>query len=437
MKNESHHPDDDLERRLRSGLEGFAPPASEQLWAGIEGRLPKKRRRRPLAWWWAGAAVMLLSGATYLYFGQKAGTEALREPLPATQQEKRPAPDEPVTKKGLSAQKTTTPGTRTAIQKAAADIPDISLPQTAVLPLAHSTPAEIKSVLPGSISVWQTLEEVPPLPVSGLTLPARAYPAVETPLPSPRKIRRNRFYAGMIAGPFWQWESAGPHAGHAAVREHTRGGSFGWQAGLTAGFNLNAQWSIYTGLWRQSINSSVSHHATLRLKDGILIPPAKYTDPESYAFEYALFSGGDITNVRVEISEVDHQTTMPDDEPFTLSMQTTHRRTDWAIPLAVQRRFGHGRWQIDLQAGGLLGIPAGRTVTVDHFTEQCADLCYAIGYTPEFSVQDKGHISFSWLAGANLGYRITPRWSFGLNPVFFAKNNLKNLALHTTTRFNF
>lgn len=451
MKNERYHPEDELERRLRSGLGDFAPQASEQLWAGIERRLPE-RRRRPLAWWWLGVGLTVLFAGVAYRLLEKRHTETRPSDHPVTASDRLLYPE---AQKNLPLPQTTACSRQIMAQSVAKNAPNTAGVFSIAYAKADSTFTGEKEenavssrssysdmpFLPHNCPIFQADKRILPLAITGVPVldKVKEYPAVpvEKARISPGKIRHNRFYAGMIAGPVWQWEARNPHSAHSAVSVHTRGSAFGWQTGLAAGFNLNSQWSIYSGLWRQTTGSSVLHHATLRLKDGVLIPPVNYTDPNSYAFEYALPSGGDVTNVRVQISEIDHQTTMSDDEPFTLSMQTTHRSTDWAIPLAVQHRFGRGRWQIDLQAGSLLGIRAEREVQVDHFTEQCADLCYAIGYAPEFTVQDKEKMSISWMAGANLGCRIAPRWTIGFNPVFFGNNGQKSLTLHTTTRFEF
>ena len=83
---------DDLEQQLRSELRDYAPEAPDQLWAGIEARLPQRRRRRPVLWWWLAGAAMagLFAGMAYRFDGEK----SIARDVPA--QEAQPAVVTPI-----------------------------------------------------------------------------------------------------------------------------------------------------------------------------------------------------------------------------------------------------------------------------------------------------------------------------------------------------
>lgn len=457
MKNEPFYPDDELDGLLRSSLGEFSPEAPERLWTGIEARLPERRRRPLLLWWWVAFGLTVFStGAAYLLPGKKHPETNVTASVGRDSTPKLAAagsPNEAVSTYSATRHELKRPDERENIRR----LPGQKSSKTASNEnfAVNTAGMDMVSEKPGRNNFDSQRAAHSPLPHRILKIAAEAPILSITPTGplffdagaesqagveagiKPGKTSANRYHIGLFAGPVWEWTSGSPHAAHGAITVQVSNPASGWQTGIYAGFDLNPRWRVQTGLWRQTFIENVSHHATLQLRDGVLIPPATYTDPKAYQFEYALLTGGSTTNVRVRIAEEDLNTTMPDDEPFTLAMQTTHRRTDWLVPLSIQRRFGRGRWQGGLQTGVVLTIPGTRNVQVDHFTEHCADLCYAVGHTPEFVVQDPGKTSLSWQAGVELEYHFATRWKLALNPVFFGQNTRKILAVNAMVQYTF
>jgi hypothetical protein len=255
-------------------------------------------------------------------------------------------------------------------------------------------------------------------PLTAGPLPT-AFPALLPPaVPVPARRQRG-FELGLGIGPIWTIRNEAPEApapGHNLVfleKIHT---SSGTQLGISLAYRFAKRWRIESGLWRQSSLQHTSHSAQLRLMDGVCLNPQ---DPgiKTYEFQYDLLTTSGPSDVTVRIAQVDPHVSMPADEPFTLYMSTTRRSVDWTIPLTVQRLIGNGPWQLALRAGSAGSMRSRTVLSVDHFTEQCIDLCFASNHTPVMEARQERAFAVQYLAGAGLGYQLSPRLSVQLEPV--------------------
>lgn len=440
---------DDLEQHLRSELRDYAPEAPDQLWAGIEARLPQ-RRRRPVLWWWLSGVVTagLLTGMAYRFGGEKpiASNVTAKGAQPIALF---PASLIDANAPGITAEPVATRSNSRTLKAAKHDVNSIAdIPTQGHVSVAGVVPITTtleKFGSPGNQSkVVRTA-----LPLTAF-LPGAEQPALEYPKkPAPtfftapvriEPVRESRWQIGAMAGPVWQWQQAitgAPgHTNHLAFVERSEGPATGWQAGLSARFSMRPRWRLNSGLWRRTTTQVSSHTAELRLMDGICLNPHD-PGPKVYEFQYALHSSGNESNLTVRIAQVDTMTSMPTDEPFLLTMRTSRQRTDWVLPLTVQRTFGRGRWQGFVEGGGALNIPGSITVQVEHFSEACADLCFAANHMPTLTSGERGVVSFSWMLGAGVNYRLGRNWSLSASPTLFGQKGQTGLSLNTGINLRF
>lgn len=452
------HPEhDDLERQLQAQLEHFAPEAPDRLWAGIEARLPR-RHRRTVFWWWVSGivAALILVGLVNRFTGESDSATpkprdieiktpvqqgiAIRSPQERTGTEMATVP--------ALISRTTTNSRNTGLEivaKPAAhpqvthldeDIPPVEAPTPGIL-LGKSplTNAGTTQILP--VAIFDATPQEP-LCVSLPPVSKNDSPQIQFIRFPIKTIREWRWQIAAAAGPVWLWQTSAPsdphHGGHIGFAEHRQGAATGWQAGVNIGYEPAPRWQVIAGLFRRQTTQIASHTATLRLMDGVCLNPNDYA-PKEYEFQYHLYSGSGTSNLTVHIAQVDTANKMPDDEPFTLTMRTTRRNSDWVLPLAVQRAFGYGRWQGFVQGGLQLSLPGSATARVDHFTEACIDLCFASGRMPTLNITDREKASISWLLGAGMEYRIAPRWALSVAPTLFGKKGQTGLSVNAGLSF--
>lgn len=420
MSDANNYGSDELEQHLQSSLHDYAPEAPDRLWNGIEKRL--SRRRRLVFWWWLAAAGLsvLSAGAVYHFFKERQLITGAFQNIKDRPNRNRlvahpqvnatineafylpSSPSSPVTNRKLQI-----PGLRTVPQ---------------VWPFLRGVADGFSNA--GILPEKDTLPILKVLPDGSVQAMKNGTPALSVLVPDIRTFREKRWRTGFTAGPVWLQSQAAPvenhHTGHATFAERNEGLASGWQAGISVAYHLTPRWRLTTGLSQRQTTQISSHHATLRLMDGVCLNPND-NRPKEYEFVYALTSADNASNVTVHIAQVDSLVAMPDDEPFTLAMHTTRSSTDWVLPFALQRMFGQGRWRGSVQAGGLLTVPGKTAMQVDHFTEQCVDLCFANGRTPLLTVQESGKASLSGLLGVGLEYCISPRWTLSVEPLIFGK----------------
>lgn len=245
-------------------------------------------------------------------------------------------------------------------------------------------------------------------------------------------MHERRWQIGAAAAPVWLWQTATPadphHAGHIGFAEHRQRAAAGWQVGVNIGYEIAPRWQVIAGLFRRQTTQMAAHAATLRLADGVCLNPNDYA-PKEYEFQYHLYSGNGTSDLTVHIAQVDTANTMPDDEPFTLNMHTTHRRTDWVVPVALKRTFGKGHWQGFVQGGVQVSLPGSASAHVDHFTEACKDLCFATGRMPAMNLKENRQASVAWMLGLGTEYRLSTRWVWSAAPVLFGNKGQMGLTL--------
>jgi len=107
------------------------------------------------------------------------------------------------------------------------------------------------------------------------------------------------------------------------------------------------------------------------------------------------------------------------------------------LPLTVQRTFSRGRWQGFVEGGGALNVPGSIAVQVEHFSEACADLCFAANHMPTLTSQERGDVSFSWLLGAGVDYRLGRHWSLSASPTLFGQKGQTGLLFNSGIHLRF
>lgn len=456
MSDTNFHQSDELEQHLHASLHNYAPEAPERLWSGIEVRLQRRRRRMAFWWWLAGAGLALLSAeATFRFYREKqaaSGSPAttngrVERNLPGACPQhcfsssvdisgRKAAPDDRPFGQDAG-KRSNTEGESFLPGKTAVGTVDPALEQGAVQHIFNEKTHLQAGVLPEKNT--PAMPEVLPERLMRV-LEHRIAPSLPGLFPTTRTFRERHWQIGLTAGQVWLWQPAAPavahHAGHPAFPEINDNLARGWQAGISVAYNLAPHWRVRSGFNQRQTTQVSSHHATLRLMDGLCLNPNDY-GPKEYEFEYALLTGSGSANMTVRIAQEDSLVTMPDDEPFTLTMHTTRRSTDWVLPFSLQYTFGRGRWQGSVQAGGLLTLPGKTSVRVDHFTEQCADLCFSNGRTPSLTIQERGKVSFSGLLGMGIEYRLAPHWILSAEPVFFGKNGQTGCSINAGLNLQF
>lgn len=443
MNHSNHHSDkDDLEQRLRSELRDYAPEAPDRLWQGIEARLPKRRRPVIVLWWWLIGVAMGLSvgGSVYHFVGKKPLV-----PRQSTQEIAKSAERQAVQSKIRVPLNATESGEKNATgSNASPQRPDKASGFVKSTP--RSLPVSSKKI-PYQNNTSLLVEDNPPciLPEKSRSEAVELLPQAKFNVEHNRPVslpflkiitqpyREHRWQFGVVAGPVWLWQaatSADDHTNALAFAEHSEGPAAGLQAGLFIGITLTPGWQLNLGLLQRGTTQRSSHSATMRLMDGVCLNPGD-PGPKEYEFQYTLNSSGNETAVTVHIAQVDSISKMPTDEPFALDMQTTRRNTDWVLPLAIQRRFGQGRWQGFVQGGGQLLLPGKRDVQVDHFTEACVDLCFATGRIPALTVKERRQTSIAWMLGFGAEYRFSKRWTLSTAPTLFGNKGRTGLSIQT------
>ncbi|MBL7806065.1 MAG: hypothetical protein JNL02_20145 [Saprospiraceae bacterium] len=433
-----HFDRDDLEQHLRSELRDYAPEAPDRLWEGIEARLPQ-RRRRPVIWWWLTGVAMagLFAGMAYRFKGDKYIAQhipvPMAQPLSAVTPVGHsilqstagsapailaglPAPEQTDRRKngvaratplvGLRSDAAITPQTYSQLLNGQAPGLDNDVRPAALLSMAALSALEFENK--SRLRQWARTSHIKPL-------------------------RDTRWAVGVLAGPVWLWQQDGGastgYTNHLAFAEQSEGPATGWQTGLYARFDLHPRWQLSAGIGRRTTTQVASHTAELRLTDAVCLNPYD-PGPKLYEFQYNLHSSGNESSLTVRIAQVDTMNTMPADEPFLLNMHTSRQRTDWVVPLTLLRSFGSGRWQGFVEGGGALNIPGSINVQVEHFSEACADLCFEASHMPTLTSQDRGNVSFSWLLGAGVDYRLGRRLSLSLAPSVFGQKGQTGLVLN-------
>lgn len=451
MNNEPEYTDE-LEQLLHEQLRDFVPQAPERVWSRIEAQLPE-RRRRPVLWLWITGVGMaaLLTGMAY-HFGKGNSSVGLAtpdqrlQPVPPLIESQAVPPKPGIESKipqkyfygklpivGISNEnKPNAIGPLIGKEKPVADI----LSKSTTIESARVI--EIYPIAPPS-TLLPIFDQLPGATLHTLEYSNRAVPIFLKHAPT-KPLHELRWQIGTQAGPLWQWQRGGgsvtDNMNHLAFAERSEGPATGWQMGLSANFTLTPQWRLGTGFWQRTTTQVSSHNATLRLMDGICLNPYD-SDPKEYEFKYTLLSRSNESYLTVRIAQVDSISTMPTDEPFLLTMHTSRQRTDWVLPLTIQHTFGHKNWQGFVQGGGAINVPGKIAVQVEHFSEECIDLCFAGNHIPLLTAQDRGKISLSWMLGAGLDYRLNRHWSLNTTPTLFGRKGQIGLLLNSGVNLKF
>lgn len=434
MSNPDFNREEDIEGRLRAVLQDYAPEADEQLWAGIADRLPKPRRRRPVFFWMLTglAAATMLSGLLALRAGKNfRGAEQVTmtaASLPA-------APEQPV----RTIEPAPTPARSVQVAPKQKDLVLVGN-RASGLPserIQDEMPA-LEAQLVANESFFRPIptENIPVeaparLPVSPSNDPGIQWeqaPVFTTPV----KPRRSEVWElGVQSAPFWIGHpNVQTGNGQKVFAESPKGPGYGWEKGFTLTYALSPHWRLAFGGSHRSWTQYSSHEATLRLMDGICLNPNDL-GPKEYEFKYALQSGENQSNVTVRIAQVDTAVSMPSDEPFVLSMHSALRGSDWVLPFAVQRTFKWSTWQGYVQAGAQWTFPGRTEMQVQHFSEECVDLCFASGRIPLLTLSAHRKPTMVWQLGMGLKYQMTSRWGLSISPTMFGKKGMIGLALNT------
>lgn len=442
MSHSDFHPNEKIEEFLQNELREYAPEANDALWAHIEARLPKSKRRPMLLW------ILLIAGSVLafvevLYHQSALFASPNASSLPTLERKETygstfaPVQQPQMQKQVFIAQTSEeTQGFRKPILFSNTEIQTdpqahTALPETTETIQGFYAPAAALTANHLDSSIYLTLKALK------TTHLRTDWVAKEVSLPS-QTTRPHPWQVGIEIAPLWIWQSGSMamphHAGALAFSEQQQGAISGWQQGISLAYALAPRWSLRTGVIQRSYTQEAAHRATLRLLDGICLNPSD-TGPKEYEFQYTLQSGGTDSRITVSVAQVDTAVTMPDNEPFVLAMHTKRQSKDWVIPFSIQRAFSVGAFEGFVQGGVQLSIPGRTNVQVQHFSEECIDLCFASGRSPLLTLSEQRGAALSWLFGFGLKYPLASEWGLSFEPSIFGKKGQTGLAFSTGLHF--
>ena len=417
-----------IEDKLHRVLGDYQPDAPQDAWTRLVPHLPKKRKKTPFFLLCALAATTLLVIGFRLIVTTNIGRAASKESqvvsvVPAMLQNTK-------IQKQISATPTQKSNAHaSAVLENAAPLASIVAleglaPQSIVLEKAvpHAPIFTLAGLAPQSI----VLEKAAP------RAPIVALENALTKMPTRKKNWHIGIDASAIIG---NSVLASPPIGDMIFAETTQGKGMGTRFGISGGMEWRRHWQINIGLQRQQATRMATHQATLRLIDGTWTNP-NYDGAKEYAFSYSLASPNSETGVTLLLAEQHPYSTMPADEPFTLDMQNEYRTTAFLVPISVQRSFGNGKWQPTLRAGAVLTLASKTKITVQHFSEQCADLCFTSDIMPEIAVVSHAKTMPLVQFGAGITYAVTPSLCVYVEPNWTGNKQLGQLAIQTGLRVN-
>lgn len=442
---------DEIERLLREALGDYAPPTPERVWKRVEARLPGRRRR--FIWWWLsgiGLAAVVLGGLA---------VQSAKQELPA--------PTKPQVSAQAMGNESIPSEHASQLEGEQAEHPAVkmfekSLPGKQVVSvyraeeaskaedLARNSPAtgladeQQTSSQPASQTSVNAIEKnrfdlLAMLPLLERSVETSVRPPIFSQAEIPRNKRTGKWSVGVHTAPVLEWQNTTGmnQTSHVPIAEQTKNPATGWQSGISLAYQPSPRWRVETGFWRQTVSHTYSHQATLRLMDGISLNPNGPGAPQ-YEFGYALESHGNgPTIVTVRLEEIDPSSHIPTDEPFVVTMQTTHRSTEWLVPLTAKRLVGQGRWQGSLRGGAVLGISGSTNVKVEHFDEKCTAWDFPSGYIPAVAYHNRNNLSLRYLFGAGVEYRLAPHWRLAFEPLLTGRKEQTALAANAGLYFDF
>jgi hypothetical protein len=213
-------------------------------------------------------------------------------------------------------------------------------------------------------------------------------------------------------------------------------GKMGVESGIQIQMDHGRHWRFGMGLAYQQYYTTLNHNMTLRLKDAIPINPS---DPglKNYAFNYEYNTPIGRSSVHIQMSEQDHPSSMPLEEPFVIAMRTDQKVQSWVLPLNVQRLFGKRKLQYSFSAGALISYHSRVTNTVVHYSELCQDLCFSSDKTPVFNTIPIHRFILEGTLGVGIAYSVKPRIRIIISPeVAYGIHGFQKMGIQSGIFFN-
>ncbi|HRI32473.1 MAG TPA: hypothetical protein PLD02_01885 [Saprospiraceae bacterium] len=213
-------------------------------------------------------------------------------------------------------------------------------------------------------------------------------------------------------------------------------GKMGVESGIQIQMDYGRHWRFGMGLAYQQYYTTLNHNTTLRLKDAIPINPS---DPglKNYAFNYEYNTPIGRSSIHIQMSEQDHPSSMPLDEPFVIAMRTDQKVQSWVLPLNAQRLFGKRKLQYSFNTGALISYHSRVTNTVVHYSELCQDLCFSSEKTPVFNTIPIKRILLEGTLGVGLAYYLKPRIRIHISPeISYGIHGFQKMGIQSGIFFN-
>jgi hypothetical protein len=474
MKSEHNKTHDPIENWLLQRLRDYSPEAPGDSWHRLVPHLPLRKRRRPFAFWIWGAAVgvfVTFAFSWYLkntYTSSSAYPDSNKKPLvaqilPNTLPEKVNGRDNHKGQKRLIDKSTNNwvaknsgiidspsskhnPITKHLIDSSANILENLTAEGITHI---HKYSTTSTNMVSGNMEMENSriFDFSQATAASQLENPfdklsAKAYellflaekPHLELQFSTApiflKKSKTSRIWLGIEAAPafFIQKNKHEIPDGLAFPEMHSLPG-YGWQFGVSLAIEPFKNWRITTGIQHIGQKHKTEHSASLRLMDGVCLNPND-TGLKEYEFHYVVVSGGEQSNLTLMLQQQDLNSTMPDDEPFTIDMKTTKRSMLWRIPFTVERQFGTKRWKGLVRGGAIVDFGEKSNNEVTHFTEFCQDLCFQGGHTPAIQTSSVTHLSLGWLIACGIERQISNRINIRFEPFLVGQKESMQYGLN-------
>ncbi len=220
-----------------------------------------------------------------------------------------------------------------------------------------------------------------------------------------------------------------PTAGGGTNDALTKITGFSYSAGLSASLDIGNHWFLETGVNYRSFN--LSSDLQLRFEFAQFQPGGGTNDPQ-FALQYPVSTpAGDVAIELVAIQS-DPAEVIEDEEIINLNLKTTHVEQQLSIPLLVGYRFGKSPVTFELKGGILANYLLDTDFLIDgvEFTDN--QLREDFPNRRNRPQPELKALTFDYLVGGGVNYRITPSWEVSLSPVFIG--SITNPPEHASFR---
>jgi hypothetical protein len=342
--------------------DGIDQPA-HAVWEGIRNaRAAERRRKRFLLWWWIIGAGLVLGGIVLLFLSEHGYTDRSKnKPIAGVQPEKRGVRSTPEIQNSFSLTFSDQP-----LKPAAKPI--LKAPrgkQKNTQPAGHFRaaivlPQQALAALPAYKAYRPDNNSIACLPMRPSSL-TRSHTAISTIIPSSWKVPV--FFSAVVKKPVSAKQSfyTGAQTMVLFGDKQTRSVQAGW----LAGYQINKNWSVESGLQYLRTSRLAQYDGRMRYRTGLARTPAT---PSQHQLE----SNG-MEDIETQLGAVTLRYTLrkgldsplPDQEWVQLRVHTREQNSFWRFPVLLRYQAVVGRWYWGAAGGGGLNLPAGSTIEVE------------------------------------------------------------------------